>query len=86
MEQEHRSYEVLQDASASVPIKMWTRGVPVDDPSKRQLINTASMPFIYRWLAVMPDVHYGKGSTVGSVIPTGARSFRPRSGSISAAE
>ena len=70
MEQEHRSYEVLQDASASVPIKMWTRGVPVDDASKRQLINTASMPFIYRWLAVMPDVHYGIGATVGSVIPT----------------
>src|SRR5688572_24927143 len=49
---------------------MWTRGVPVDEHSKRQLLNTASMPFIYRWLAVMPDVHYGKGSTIGSVIPT----------------
>src|SRR5262249_39487967 len=31
---------------------------------------TASLPFIYKWLAVMPDVHYGKGSTIGSVIPT----------------
>ncbi|MCA0401976.1 MAG: RtcB family protein [Proteobacteria bacterium] len=49
---------------------MWTRGVPVDEPSKRQLLNTASMPFIYKWMAVMPDVHYGKGSTIGSVIPT----------------
>ncbi len=28
------------------------------------------MPFIYRHLAVMPDVHVGKGSTIGSVIPT----------------
>ena len=28
------------------------------------------MPFIYKWLAVMPDVHFGNGSTIGSVIPT----------------
>jgi tRNA-splicing ligase RtcB (3'-phosphate/5'-hydroxy nucleic acid ligase) len=70
MNAEHRSYDVLYEPSATVPIKMWTRGVPVDEPSKRQLLNTASMPFIYKWLAVMPDVHFGKGSTIGSVIPT----------------
>ena len=51
-------------------MKMWTRGVPVDEGSQRQLLNTAQLPFIYKWLAVMPDVHYGKGSTIGSVIPT----------------
>ena len=28
------------------------------------------MPFLYRHVAVMPDVHYGKGSTVGTVLPT----------------
>jgi tRNA-splicing ligase RtcB len=49
---------------------MWTHGVPVDEKAKEQLIKTASMPFIYKWLAVMPDVHVGKGSTIGSVIPT----------------
>jgi tRNA-splicing ligase RtcB (3'-phosphate/5'-hydroxy nucleic acid ligase) len=69
MGHEHRSYEVLHEPGQA-PVKMWTRGVPVDEASKRQLLNTASMPFIYRWLAVMPDVHYGKGSTIGSVIPT----------------
>ncbi|WP_184034779.1 RtcB family protein [Chitinivorax tropicus] len=52
------------------PIKMWTEGVPVEDDARQQLINTAKMPFIYKWLAVMPDVHLGKGSTIGSVIPT----------------
>jgi len=57
-------------ADSGAPIKMWTRGVPVDEASKRQLLNTATMPFIYKWLAVMPDVHFGKGSTIGSVIPT----------------
>jgi tRNA-splicing ligase RtcB len=63
------SYEVIAPEHGA-PVKMWTRGVPVDEPSKRQLLNTAAMPFIYKWLAVMPDVHYGKGSTIGSVIPT----------------
>ncbi|MEW5824713.1 MAG: RtcB family protein [Pseudomonadota bacterium] len=52
------------------PVKMWTEGVPVEDDARRQLANTARMPFIYGHLAVMPDVHLGKGSTIGSVIPT----------------
>jgi tRNA-splicing ligase RtcB (3'-phosphate/5'-hydroxy nucleic acid ligase) len=68
MEQE-RAYDVMH-VGKTAPIKMWTRGVPVDEGSKAQLQNTASMPFIYKWLAVMPDVHFGKGSTIGSVIPT----------------
>ena len=70
MEEHRHAYEVLHEPGNAVPIKMWTRGVPVEEASKRQLLNTASLPFIYRWLAVMPDVHYGKGSTIGSVIPT----------------
>ncbi|MGO4307223.1 RtcB family protein [Cupriavidus sp. RAF12] len=52
------------------PIKLWTQGVPVEDEARQQLMNTARMPFIYKHLAVMPDVHLGKGSTIGSVIPT----------------
>ncbi|MGG4665315.1 RtcB family protein [Providencia vermicola] len=53
-----------------VPVKMWTNGVPVDPKAVTQLQNTAKMPFIFKHLAVMPDVHVGKGSTIGSVIPT----------------
>jgi tRNA-splicing ligase RtcB len=49
---------------------MWTRGVPVEPQARDQLVKTARMPFVFRHLAVMPDVHVGKGSTVGSVIPT----------------
>lgn len=52
------------------PIKLWTRGVPVEEEARQQLLKTARMPFIYKHLAVMPDVHLGKGSTIGSVIPT----------------
>jgi tRNA-splicing ligase RtcB len=52
------------------PIKMWTDYVPVNENALEQLKNIAQMPFIYRHVAVMPDVHLGKGATVGSVIAT----------------
>ncbi|MBA1290982.1 RtcB family protein [Pseudomonas japonica] len=62
-------YDLLKGPEGS-PIKMWTQGVPVDPAAKQQLLNTARMPFIFKHMAVMPDVHLGKGSTIGSVIPT----------------
>jgi len=68
IEQQH-DHEVLHGAGCA-PIKLWTHGVPLEDEARQQLINTARMPFIYKHLAVMPDVHLGKGSTIGSVIPT----------------
>lgn len=52
------------------PIKEWTVGVDVEDGARKQLFNVANMPFIYKWIAAMPDVHTGIGATVGSVIPT----------------
>lgn len=51
-------------------IKAWTRGVPVEASAREQLKKTADLPFIYKWLAAMPDVHYGMGATVGTVIAT----------------
>lgn len=68
MEQQ-ASYDTLA-VEQGAPVKMWTRGVPVEAEAKVQLSNTAKMPFIYKHIAVMPDVHVGKGSTIGSVIPT----------------
>ena len=65
----HEQYDVLH-VEGGRPVKMWTHGVPVEEDAKRQLANTAKMPFIYKHIAVMPDVHLGKGSTIGSVIPT----------------
>jgi tRNA-splicing ligase RtcB len=62
-------YEVLHEPGRH-PIKAWTRGVSFDDNSKNQLQNLAALPFIHKWIAVMPDVHLGKGATIGSVIPT----------------
>ncbi|MEX3101856.1 MULTISPECIES: RtcB family protein [unclassified Streptomyces] len=52
---------------AQVPIRMWTDPAGVEDVALQQLRNVATLPWI-KGLAVMPDVHYGKGATVGSVI------------------
>ena len=62
------SYDILDTETGLV--KMWTRGVPVEEAAIKQLRNVASLPVIHKWLAVMPDVHWGNGATVGSVIPT----------------
>jgi len=59
-----------QDVPGGVPLKMWTRGVPVEDAAKRQLTNAARLPIVFKHIAAMPDVHFGIGATVGSVIPT----------------
>ena len=53
-----------------VPIKAWTKGVALEDEARKQLLNAAQLPFIFKWIAAMPDVHWGIGATVGSVIPT----------------
>src|SRR5688572_1237559 len=53
-----------------VPVKAWTRGVPVEEEALKQLENIARLPIVFRHVAVMPDVHVGKGATVGSVVPT----------------
>ena len=61
---------IHEDVPGGVPIKMWTRGVPVEDEAKRQLTNAARLPIVFKHIAAMPDVHFGIGATVGSVIPT----------------
>jgi tRNA-splicing ligase RtcB len=61
-------YDVIEGAAA--PIKAWTRGVPIEGAALTQLRNVASLPFIHSHVAVMPDVHWGMGATVGSVIAT----------------
>lgn len=52
------------------PIKHWTKGVLLDDRAREQLHNIASLPFIHKHVAAMPDVHWGMGATIGSVIAT----------------
>jgi len=63
------NYEVTPVGQGGL-IKSWTLGVPFEDKARQQLKNIASLPFIHKWVAAMPDVHLGKGATIGSVIPT----------------
>jgi len=57
-------------ATEGKPIKHWTNGVLFEEEAQKQLKQLATLPFIYKHLAVMPDVHAGKGSTVGTVLAT----------------
>lgn len=52
----------------SAPVKVWTNDIEAS--ALQQLHNLSTLPFIHKHIAVMPDVHWGMGSTVGSVIPT----------------
>jgi tRNA-splicing ligase RtcB (3'-phosphate/5'-hydroxy nucleic acid ligase) len=42
----------------------------IEAEAQQQILNTATMPFVFKHVAVMPDCHYGKGATVGTVLPT----------------
>jgi len=52
----------------AAPVKVWT--TDIEESALKQLHNLSTLPFIHKHVAVMPDVHWGMGSTVGSVIPT----------------
>src|ERR1700693_6450785 len=54
--------------NARVPIKVWTDRI--EPGAMQQLKNTASLPFVFKHVAAMPDVHLGIGATVGSVVAT----------------
>jgi tRNA-splicing ligase RtcB len=61
--------QVFQGAKGGL-IKAWIDGVQVETQARAQLDNIAAMPFVHKHVAIMPDVHWGMGATVGSVIPT----------------
>jgi tRNA-splicing ligase RtcB len=69
MSNENSKAEIMQSPSGGL-IKSWTKGVTFEESAREQLKQIAELPFIYKWVAAMPDVHTGIGATVGSVIPT----------------
>jgi tRNA-splicing ligase RtcB len=62
------NYKYLETQGA--PVKAWVHGVQLEEAAWKQLRNVAELPFIYKHVAAMPDVHWGMGATVGSVIAT----------------
>ena len=72
-----RNYEVM-NVEGGRHVKMWTQGVPVEDEAREQLAQHGAHAVHLPHLAVMPDVHVGKGATVGA-------SSRPKGAIIPAA-
>jgi tRNA-splicing ligase RtcB len=70
MTQSHETRGPFVRTEGGRPIKLWTRDVPVEPEAQQQLARMAALDFVHPHIAVMPDVHLGKGATVGSVIPT----------------
>jgi tRNA-splicing ligase RtcB len=68
-----RNYSILTSGPITDPkivAKVWADYVHIEDQALDQIRQTASMPFVKPYVAVMPDAHYGLGATVGSVVPT----------------
>ena len=63
------NFEIIEAGDGRI-IKAWRKGVKFEEKAIDQLKNTARLPFIYKWMAAMPDTHWGMGSTVGTVLPT----------------
>jgi tRNA-splicing ligase RtcB len=53
-------------------VKMWIGTMEVEQAALEQIMNISQLPVLAGHIAIMPDVHMGKGATVGSVIPTRA--------------
>jgi tRNA-splicing ligase RtcB len=64
-----RKYTPIVTGNGGV-IKAWVDGVPFDDNTRDQAKLLADMPFIHKWVSLMPDTHLGKGAAIGSVIAT----------------
>ncbi len=63
------NYEIIEE-KGGVPVLAWIKGVPLEDAARTQLVNVARLPFVFDHVAAMPDVHWGIGATIGTVIPT----------------
>ena len=57
-------YQINKTAISWLPLEQ------IEPAAMQQIVKIASMPFIYKHVAIMPDCHVGMGATVGSCIPT----------------
>lgn len=61
---------ILKEEDSLFPVKCWLGNLELEETAKQQLLNLSKLPFINKYISVMPDCHAGIGSTVGTVIPT----------------
>lgn len=62
------AHEILAAEGAQKEIRLWTKTAEVEPQAIAQLKSTASLPWVFKHVAAMPDVHFGFGATVGSVV------------------
>lgn len=62
-------FEVI-DAGNGRFVKAWKKGVKFEDQAVQQLKDMANLPFVFKYVAAMPDCHFGMGGPVGGVVPT----------------
>jgi tRNA-splicing ligase RtcB (3'-phosphate/5'-hydroxy nucleic acid ligase) len=62
------SFETL-NLDTNTPVLSWANH-PLQDQETKMARNVASLPFVFKHVALMPDVHLGKGALVGSVVAT----------------
>ena len=62
---------VMYEKDMNVPIKVWLEGKDkIEENCLEQAYNLAKLPFVHKWVCLMPDTHTGKGMPIGGVIAT----------------
>ena len=62
-------FVIYEKKRQRVPIKIWLENrAQVEEGCLEQALNLANLPFAYKWVALMPDVHKGYGMPIGGVI------------------
>ena len=62
---------VLYDENTRWPVKVWLKGKEdLEENCLEQAYHLSNLPFIYKWVCLMPDTHAGKGMPIGGVIAT----------------
>jgi len=80
-----KNIEVFQGAGGGL-VKAWTVGVPFEDEAREQVKRAAAMPFVHKWVAIMPTSTAASVRQSEASSPRWVRSSRRPSVSISAAE
>lgn len=64
-------FEIYEQAKQKFPIKVWLENIDqIEESCLKQAINLSNLPFLYKWVALMPDTHAGYGMPIGGVIAT----------------
>ena len=64
-------FVIYDKKNQRVPIKVWLENISqVEEGCLKQAINLSNLPFVYKWVALMPDAHQGYGMPIGGVIAT----------------